>query len=593
MMDSVTTAGSATATWFGPIERPLFGWVHAPGDGWSAGAVVLCPPLAREQTSAHFTYRVLAESLAERGLAVLRFDYDGTGDSAGGDEDPDRVEAWMGSIADAVAHVRRAGAPSVALVGMRMGGLLAASVARRLGDLDALVLWDPCWSGHAFLRYQQALSMLRFGPQRCPGGGVELPGYLYSALTVDQISALRMPPGGERFAKRVLVLTRPDSPRPAQFTPGLSHGDVDWEEAQGQAELLDVEASMHKVPESTIARITRWLAEAVAEDRYRPAWSSQAEARLAGPSPVVERLVRLGPIGLFGIETSPVTRSLGPTILFLNSGKDWHVGPNRMWTLLARHWAASGFRTVRFDLSGLGDSPVRAGGSFQSMFSPDAFDDLADATAAVSPDDPTDVIFVGLCSGAYQSLESAIVMAPRGVVAINPALSFVPPETTFGAVDPRRRICQPANRAVHLYHSLPFPSLRAKLLPLAWWGANLLAGEGAPVKWLGDLAAKDVETLIVSGVDGARPFTDGRDRTRASDPTTGRVRVEVIEGLDHVLLRSADRTLVTRLVTAHLLDCFGAQSIGEERFGARDLLLDVMVEAVHGEPEGDGVRLAG
>ncbi len=64
---SDTTTPTARALWFGPAERPLFGWLHTPSDGWSTGAVVLCPPLARELTSAHFTFRQLAENLAAKG----------------------------------------------------------------------------------------------------------------------------------------------------------------------------------------------------------------------------------------------------------------------------------------------------------------------------------------------------------------------------------------------------------------------------------------------------------------------------------------------------------------------------------------------
>ena len=88
--------------------------------------------------------------------------------------------------------------------------------------------------------------------------------------------------------------------------------------------------------------------------------------------PVEERAVRLGPIGLFGIATSPVrtdTRARGsgendhPTILFLNAGVIDHVGPAGLWVRLGRSWAEAGFTAIRLDLSGNGDSPVHAGQS--------------------------------------------------------------------------------------------------------------------------------------------------------------------------------------------------------------------------------------
>src|SRR4051812_34449398 len=92
-------APRAMPTWFGPAERPLFGWYHAPALATArACGVVLCNPFGYEMMCSHRAYRHLAERLATAGFPVLRFDYDGTGDSAGDGEDPERVESWLGSI---------------------------------------------------------------------------------------------------------------------------------------------------------------------------------------------------------------------------------------------------------------------------------------------------------------------------------------------------------------------------------------------------------------------------------------------------------------------------------------------------------------
>ena|ERR1039458_7216840 len=151
---------TATPLWFGPSGRPLFGWLHVPEDNQGRGAVVLCPPLARELTSTQYTYRCLAEELAEAGMLAVRFDYDGTGDSSGGDRDPHRVESWLASIGHAVDLARSSGARAVSLVGMRVGALLGAVAAARLGSIDAVVLWDPCASARSFVREQAALQRM-------------------------------------------------------------------------------------------------------------------------------------------------------------------------------------------------------------------------------------------------------------------------------------------------------------------------------------------------------------------------------------------------------------------------------------------------
>ena len=87
------------------VRGPLFAWLH-PGPSGCGHAVVFCPPAGHEQVHAHRAWRHLAEAVAGAGLPVLRFDYHGTGDSAGTDEDPHRLAAWRQDVRDAIAWVR-------------------------------------------------------------------------------------------------------------------------------------------------------------------------------------------------------------------------------------------------------------------------------------------------------------------------------------------------------------------------------------------------------------------------------------------------------------------------------------------------------
>src|ERR1700722_528329 len=112
--------------WFGPTERPLFGMVHVPEGNTARAGAVLCSPLGREDLHVHSTYRALAERLAALGIPVLRLDYDGTGDSAGFQDDPARVAAWSTSTRAALDLMRATRVPVMAAVGMRMGAPGAA-----------------------------------------------------------------------------------------------------------------------------------------------------------------------------------------------------------------------------------------------------------------------------------------------------------------------------------------------------------------------------------------------------------------------------------------------------------------------------------
>jgi dienelactone hydrolase len=77
--------------------------------------------------------------------------------------------------------------------------------------------------------------------------------------------------------------------------------------------------------------------------------------------------------GLVGILTEPAEgqrRAGAPAVVFSNVGLNHRVGPNRIYVELARGLAAAGFVTLRFDLSGFGDSEPRV----------DAIGDLQRAT---------------------------------------------------------------------------------------------------------------------------------------------------------------------------------------------------------------------
>jgi pimeloyl-ACP methyl ester carboxylesterase len=112
---------------------------------------VLCYPLAREYLLAHPTFRYLARLLAGSGYHVLRFDYFGTGDSAGEFEQAG-LERWIADIHTAIEELRDVGrVGQITLLGLRFGGTLAAMAARGRRDVNQLVLWNPVIDGADYL----------------------------------------------------------------------------------------------------------------------------------------------------------------------------------------------------------------------------------------------------------------------------------------------------------------------------------------------------------------------------------------------------------------------------------------------------------
>jgi pimeloyl-ACP methyl ester carboxylesterase len=144
---------------FGRDGQALFGLYHPPRPSVARdGAVLICAPIGQEYMRTHRTLRQLALQLSSSGLHVLRFDYFGTGDSAG-EMSEASTELWLDDIGRAHAELADiAGAQHCAVVGLRTGALLAAvASARGLLGATRLVLWDPLVAGQLYLAQLKAL----------------------------------------------------------------------------------------------------------------------------------------------------------------------------------------------------------------------------------------------------------------------------------------------------------------------------------------------------------------------------------------------------------------------------------------------------
>lgn len=138
--------------YFGPRQAPLFGVEHPPAQRRSQrSGIVICPPTGTELMRSHRALRQLATGLAKEGHHVLRFDYFGTGDSAG-DCEEGRFSTWQENIATAVEELQdRAELEQVSLIGLRIGAVLAAEASATIDGIGRLTLWDPITDGPAYL----------------------------------------------------------------------------------------------------------------------------------------------------------------------------------------------------------------------------------------------------------------------------------------------------------------------------------------------------------------------------------------------------------------------------------------------------------
>jgi uncharacterized protein len=131
--------------------KRLFGVTHAAGGGRRKLALVYCAPLFEEKLWGHRVAVNFARFMAARGVAVLRFDYFGDGESEGLFEQAS-VSSRMRDIEDAAALLRdRTAAERVFAVGLCYGATLALSVALSSSQLDGVVAWAPVMDGEKYL----------------------------------------------------------------------------------------------------------------------------------------------------------------------------------------------------------------------------------------------------------------------------------------------------------------------------------------------------------------------------------------------------------------------------------------------------------
>jgi hypothetical protein len=551
--------------WIGPPDRPLCVWLHVPDDGLVTGAVVLCPSMGLEAAYSARAVRALGLRLAHSGWAALRLDYVATGDSAGTWTDPGLVAEWLGNIRIALDYVRGLGAPRVGVVGLRLGATLAAAELDRGGPVDDLVWWDACATGRAYLREQAAFAAFRRtlpwaveqpDAPSVPGeeGLIEAPGAVFSPSTAADLGSETIVAHDRRLASRELVLTREGRRPERALRERLTMPHVESSDIVGQETLFGEDAV---IPLSTLDRIVSWFSEVggpkgklVLPDTPAPALHGSA-----GRPRVAERPLQIGPARLFGMlsEREGGIAPTAPTVVFLNVGLIPHHGPGRLWVELARACAATGkVRALRVDLNGLGESPTRAGGTELRVIPVGVFEDVLDIHRAVAGDG-SDLIVMGVCSGADRAIELGLAQPVASICVINPALAFLrwgpdkPPfddRQTWGTTGP---LLSRAMRSLARYRSM------VRWVPTpGWWAMKRWLMKETPVDALEHLVESGTNVLLVLGSGESRRIYRGEQRRLAALVSQGGVRLETVPHLDHSLLERLSHDRVAELFGAYV-----------------------------------------
>ena len=193
--------------YFGSSKRPLFGIHHPPkSDVQRNFGVVLCPAIGQDYMRTHRGLKQLAIQLSKSGFHVLRFNYFGTGDSAGESTEA-TLEQWIDDVGDAIEELKdTAGVRQVSLVGIRLGAAVAAQAAHGRQEISSLVLCDPVVTGPAYVEELNSLGQPADVNGAVPPGTVGVSGFPLTPSLTNGLRQIDLPGMVEPMAEHVLLV---------------------------------------------------------------------------------------------------------------------------------------------------------------------------------------------------------------------------------------------------------------------------------------------------------------------------------------------------------------------------------------------------
>jgi pimeloyl-ACP methyl ester carboxylesterase len=239
-------------------------------------------------------------------------------------------------------------------------------------------------------------------------------------------------------------------------------------------------------------------------------------------------------------------------VVILNAGIIHRIGPSRLYVQLARTIASAGYRVLRFDLSGIGDSP-RA--SEDGALGDIVGRDIRDAIDSVTRDRPeAGVVLMGVCSGADNSFTAGSEdPRVRGMVLVDPTI-----QRTMGFHV--RRTLTRLTSLKSWGNVLSGRSLRLRVAELASPPAtppeyyDLIASEPRePTEGARDMSARGVQFLYVL-TGHALQYCNSPDQVREAMPGSfgDNLSIEWKMDADHMLTRAVHREWLGERVVAWL-----------------------------------------
>ena len=432
-MPSMVSAASPGPSVAVPISfcRTLGLFNRASGPLSTSLCVLFLSPWGLEEMCTRRFWRELSEALSQAGIANLRFDYPGTGDALDMDEPSGGLGIWEEAAMEAALQLKRlSGCDRVVLVGQGVGALIAARIAGRIEPVEGVAMLAPVVSGRRYLRELSMWSNvvdegLGLTADMRDASSVSIAGLVLPDAVAAELRKINLNDLAAAPARNCLVCERPASEADSAYSAHLAALGAKVERAvfSGYDELVSNPA-ISRTPQAVVGEIVGWTAGLAGPLQRLPASAKSDDACLV-TADFRERSVRFGVGGrLFGILCEPRDGRVRASALLMGTGYDRQSGWARSTVDMARHLAASGIVSLRFDAANVGDSPPVPGVAPQVLYARQQVEDSIAALDLMASLDLPPAVLVGRCSGAYLAFHTALAdRRCAGVVAIN-ILSF-------------------------------------------------------------------------------------------------------------------------------------------------------------------------
>jgi len=129
--------------------QKIFGIVHWPLTPGPWPAVLICHGMGGQKTGKYRIYVSLAERLVKQGIAVLRLDFRGSGDSEGSFQEM-TLESEVSDALEGLKYLsqqKKIDPERIGIFGRSLGGVVAVITARRFAKIKSLAVWAPLFNG--------------------------------------------------------------------------------------------------------------------------------------------------------------------------------------------------------------------------------------------------------------------------------------------------------------------------------------------------------------------------------------------------------------------------------------------------------------